>query len=507
MNQQNPRDLRAHWIDNRSPRLLHESIWLVAQKFAYLNGPSAKALRAALRESLRRPDSEFTASARKSVSRKTKTGPVELDRAIVTPDMLRVPSLDDLFGMNVDWICELDRIRYCPECMDQWFHSSLFQVCGVQVCPFHRLPLLDVCRQCHKPMRGFTQLPAYEGSLNCLNCNNPLSKKLLSLDGLFLTSPSLLPIITELNSATQEVQSACLQWQLKNKYEFELLNQSQNRNLIKRRTLEMLLVANNPRPNLARYGAPSGIFTCLLSRHGQGMSFKANQSVDEIIGRFRTVAAEIKAIGRYFQRLLNSICGHSRALRPAFGQDPDNRERRYYLMVSPTHCHCCAVLSMWRAEQCLFFAIMRRMELKIEDGRPIEAEVLAQRLKELNFSAAASYAAFAVVALRYANAHDGFNQLRDSFHCLLDESPAQIYRHKGRPWVLEGHDAWTAMSTAGVGHVTLQRTLVRDILIWLTKLPGTEIDYVTRHTYRGSGIWHEELSRLAMFLHWPQFGL
>lgn len=43
-------------------------------------------------------------------------------------------------------------LRYCPECINQGYHSGLFQLPWWRVCPIHGEPILDRCPNCAEPI-------------------------------------------------------------------------------------------------------------------------------------------------------------------------------------------------------------------------------------------------------------------------------------------------------------------------------------------------------------------
>jgi len=65
--------------------------------------------------------------------------------------------------------------RYCAECIEVGFHSSLCQVDGLSHCPVHRTSLLDRCRHCGSKTSRFA-LTAEEtlGPLVCPQCGRAL---------------------------------------------------------------------------------------------------------------------------------------------------------------------------------------------------------------------------------------------------------------------------------------------------------------------------------------------
>jgi hypothetical protein len=41
-------------------------------------------------------------------------------------------------------------LKFCPQCMDHWFHSAVFQVAGLDTCPWHGCRLHERCPHCSR---------------------------------------------------------------------------------------------------------------------------------------------------------------------------------------------------------------------------------------------------------------------------------------------------------------------------------------------------------------------
>jgi len=61
-----------------------------------------------------------------------------------------------------------ERLRYCPECLGQGWHSYAFQARFLLRCPYHRVPLKDVCWSCGAPIAWRRHPHTYAGdALRC----------------------------------------------------------------------------------------------------------------------------------------------------------------------------------------------------------------------------------------------------------------------------------------------------------------------------------------------------
>jgi hypothetical protein len=49
-------------------------------------------------------------------------------------------------GINSTWYCK--RFRFCPICLQELYHSSVFQYAQLMKCPLHDVPLVSACQSC-----------------------------------------------------------------------------------------------------------------------------------------------------------------------------------------------------------------------------------------------------------------------------------------------------------------------------------------------------------------------
>ncbi|HRN59225.1 MAG TPA: hypothetical protein PLI44_03120 [Chiayiivirga sp.] len=70
------------------------------------------------------------------------------------------------FGSEPESDLMTARLRICPACAQYGYHTMLFQVPGVDVCPWHRVRLLEGCHRCGKPL-----LDGFDFGLEMLQCS------------------------------------------------------------------------------------------------------------------------------------------------------------------------------------------------------------------------------------------------------------------------------------------------------------------------------------------------
>jgi len=63
-----------------------------------------------------------------------------------------------------------ERLRWCVQCMEQGFHSPLFQMRQTRTCPLHAQPLLDCCPQCRREIPYRLSTPFLAKPFHCPHC-------------------------------------------------------------------------------------------------------------------------------------------------------------------------------------------------------------------------------------------------------------------------------------------------------------------------------------------------
>lgn len=164
---------RSIWIWPNSYWRPAESAWLTAHKFGFLNGIDGRVLGRVL------------ASVDPSGEQLPRSAPVRLFNRIAEErqygkrpcgrhDVLRAHTLDELFGSHRRAICA-PYVRFCPVCMESWFHSSIHQLEGLQKCPLHGVDLVSSCPGCGRKI-FLDGAPEYlQQPLYCHGCGRPFA--------------------------------------------------------------------------------------------------------------------------------------------------------------------------------------------------------------------------------------------------------------------------------------------------------------------------------------------
>jgi len=160
----------------------YESIWSVLLRFSALNVIPARALSKEF--FVHTSFVEFYISEAFSVNRinherfKSALG-VEDDQY----------ELLDIGRLNKSNLLELEgNIKYCPKCLEHYYHSVYFQLLSLERCPIHRIRLRDKCPNCNNLISPRIRYRTIKQPFYCWHCQKPLfiedAKKLLNPNGL-----------------------------------------------------------------------------------------------------------------------------------------------------------------------------------------------------------------------------------------------------------------------------------------------------------------------------------
>lgn len=69
------------------------------------------------------------------------------------------------FGSEPPWELLTAHLRVCPVCVLHGYHTMLFQLPGVDICPWHRVRVIDGCHRCGKPL-----LDGFDHGMALLQC-------------------------------------------------------------------------------------------------------------------------------------------------------------------------------------------------------------------------------------------------------------------------------------------------------------------------------------------------
>lgn len=65
-------------------------------------------------------------------------------------------------------------LRYCQQCLEEGYHSTIQQLLFIEACPHHRTPFTDSCPWCLQPICLSFNATTLNHPFKCPNCNHPL---------------------------------------------------------------------------------------------------------------------------------------------------------------------------------------------------------------------------------------------------------------------------------------------------------------------------------------------
>ncbi len=170
-----------------APFRTFESLWVILNKIcAYNHVTLANVIR-----QFRNPRANYRRSARTGLIR-SNVPDLRFAREIDLPELaaaMRTPlgffaasTVDQLWpeeSPTKHWI-SWSHLCYCPVCLAEGSHSTLFQFRGVTLCPEHDVPICRACPACKEAIPyGLPRIVHYK--INCPNCSAELGR---------LTAPS-----------------------------------------------------------------------------------------------------------------------------------------------------------------------------------------------------------------------------------------------------------------------------------------------------------------------------
>lgn len=121
----------------------HESLWSLAYRLGVANRVPTKQVYEELFAPLQLSKYGWLMAG--------KGGSQELADLLGLPISLASTAfMDDVVSARVEEEKLAKHIRYCPLCLEDHFHSVLFQFRALEKCPIHHAPLEDVCPHCKK---------------------------------------------------------------------------------------------------------------------------------------------------------------------------------------------------------------------------------------------------------------------------------------------------------------------------------------------------------------------
>jgi hypothetical protein len=165
--------IQSDWIWPRTYWREEESAWLTAHKFGFANALRGSVIGRALAT----PPvgtKDLPRLAPSDLFRRIATDRARGARTRARDDVFRALTLGELFGEH-DGIIAGGGVRFCPVCMGEWFHASLFQLFDLHACPIHDVALKSGCPHCGKPLETQFDPREFSKPLHCIRCGEPFA--------------------------------------------------------------------------------------------------------------------------------------------------------------------------------------------------------------------------------------------------------------------------------------------------------------------------------------------
>lgn len=316
-----------------------ESHWIAMHRFLWMNGLTG--------ESLWRIVSSGAAPGIGS------TLPEEFDRKLResphTRDFfahLHSRSLRQCFGAeNGEEIERTQRVRFCPLCLRECFHSPLFQLANLEVCPFHGVPLQYECEYCNTPEVGSLILDPRDlkHPLQCSRCRRPFFGD--DVNKVFAGFARGTSTFRKAERAVNQVASTQL---------IRICGISEEQDWLKNDYGAIcdcfVVVAGRPAGHEPWRAPDFDKFTVERSVEPERLPHFVRDRLPEPLNEdFENATLIAKSINRMLTRAVRRVCGHSRTMQLPWDRVWRPSAMEPVLLMSPYDCPCCAVIDRWRA--------------------------------------------------------------------------------------------------------------------------------------------------------------
>ena len=339
---------RCAWVWPQSYWREGESAWLTAHKFGFLNGLDKAALGRAL-AGLDPTGEQVAKSAPRHLFRRIASERALGMRPCARHDTLRAFTLEELFAEHLDKVAD-PVVRFCPACIAQWFHASIFQLAGVRSCPFHHLCLQSGCPRCGHPIHAAFDPASFAHPLHCWRCGAPFAGRQPRFCELFeRTETEAARIAASIQGELMGLCHATCVQGVASEYPYPAAAH-----------LEVLLAGTRARGQLD--GAADGQQWLQFQMHDfRRLKVEPSRAQEA----FTLSKQTLRAIGRHLARWVRGRCGHRHP--PSLTLHRVGRDMMEPCWLSATHplsvvrssrqglCACCFALARWRVSFAAIF--------------------------------------------------------------------------------------------------------------------------------------------------------
>ena len=166
----------------------YESLWLIANRYLALNRPTQHEF---ARDFFGSDRWEYTGDVSliygtRRMVRNERCLVFDFDRLAralgISNKRLKYAVGTNLRGTVIDHLVEY--LRFCPQCLEFMYHTIVFQIVWIEICPLHGQRLLQECRNCGGIIDTHLFKRTFEYPFSCNRCGSTLVPKSAMLDAL-----------------------------------------------------------------------------------------------------------------------------------------------------------------------------------------------------------------------------------------------------------------------------------------------------------------------------------
>lgn len=277
-------------------------------------------------------------------------------------------SFQECFGEhNARLMLGIERIRFCPLCLQEAFHSPIFQIAGTNECPLHKCKIEFCCPNCGDSIGTPSLNPRdFTSPMACPRCHTPFLEK--NFAERVVLGPSKGEDVFE---AVQKDIDNFKNWQYS---QLKHLDEDVENAIDYRSICDCLRYLNDVNKIAAEY--PSNLIEVSdltdinrLKYHHAGATpsnIPINKDLEEI-------SSIIKSIGRHLRRRIQYICKHRHGKSFTWHRlNGCTSPVIPVLRFLPGSCPCCALMSQWSAYSGKIISlrnIVRELGVPVYDDR------------------------------------------------------------------------------------------------------------------------------------------
>lgn len=336
---------QALWVENISSQ--YESTWIALHRLLWLNDLNGRTLLRVLANSSQAMSPEhghFYWQQRSFPSHnlfRAEASPFQGFDQIFRERQLQLPHSKQ-FSSRLGF-------RYCPACLDNGFHSSLYELDVVHECPIHSIPFLTNCLHCGKPPgeHGVT-VTLWEKPMCCASCGTPFvprsSMAQAVIDG-YPAAALKLPAWRSRLLLLYDVELTAT-----SRDRFSLQDVVIYRKFFQESLWRMTEPPEHDAPPL-RPDWPFSEFPLKASvAWGKRPVLGACISGSFVLHCVKVAIRVIRSIDKQLSFRVRGICGHRAPATWYFDGAQRRLGRDFSLQMEGHHCPCCITLAWWRQQ-------------------------------------------------------------------------------------------------------------------------------------------------------------